>query len=42
MMRRTRSMMSLLRRFAEDTSGATAIEYGLLFVGISAGNCRGI
>ena len=31
-----RTSMSLLARFVKDTSGATAIEYGLIAAGIAA------
>ena len=32
---RSKSMKTILKRFAKDESGATAIEYGLIAAGIS-------
>jgi len=34
-MRRSESKLFLLRRFASDTSGVSAVEYALLLAGIS-------
>lgn len=36
MLNRSRWMKSLIARFAQDRSGATAIEYGLIAAGIAA------
>jgi pilus assembly protein Flp/PilA len=35
MMRQTENVMALLRRFANDTSGVSAVEYAILIGGIS-------